>query len=193
MNDLKKSFWKNIHFGRVVVWYGVNQTILHNSEVSIFCPFFSSSFSQNHPGAKFLNSVPQPAVTTLPSLLHNSFSMPPTLLRFWLVKMLQVSCNMHTKNNLNVCIKTETVTDTVGADAMVYSYVRLLFTCISNPETIYSYVRTEHYSIQLWLFKPDRLSFFLRKFRFFWGGCSVSYTSWSPSTWGPLFCLILKG
>ena len=129
MDDLKKSFWKNIHFVRVVVWYGVNQTILHNSEVSIFCPFFSSSFSQNHPGAKFLNSVPQPAVTTLPSLLHNSFSMPPTLLRFWLVKMLQVSCNMHTKNNLNVCIKTETVTDTVGADAMVYSYVRLLFTC----------------------------------------------------------------
>ena len=27
-DDLKKSFWKNIHFGSVVVWCGVNQMII---------------------------------------------------------------------------------------------------------------------------------------------------------------------
>ena len=34
-DDLKKSCWKNIHFGRVVVWYGVNWKIIHFSETSI--------------------------------------------------------------------------------------------------------------------------------------------------------------
>ena len=28
MDDLKKSFWENIHLGRVVVWYGVNLMII---------------------------------------------------------------------------------------------------------------------------------------------------------------------
>ena len=28
-DDLNKSFYENIHFGRVVVWYGVNQMIIH--------------------------------------------------------------------------------------------------------------------------------------------------------------------
>ena len=32
---LKKSFWKNIHCGRVVVWFGANQKIIHFSEASI--------------------------------------------------------------------------------------------------------------------------------------------------------------
>ena len=26
---MKKRFWENIHFGREVVWYGVNQEIIH--------------------------------------------------------------------------------------------------------------------------------------------------------------------
>ena len=34
-DDLKKCFWKNIHLGRVVVWCGVNQMIIHFSEASI--------------------------------------------------------------------------------------------------------------------------------------------------------------
>ena len=52
-------------------------------------------------------------------------------------------------------------------------YTRMSGFCLHVYRTqklyTYSYVHTEHYSIQLWLFKPDRLSFFLRKFRFFWG------------------------
>ena len=42
MDDLKKSFWKNIHFGRVVVWYGVNQMIIHFTEASILPSVHSS-------------------------------------------------------------------------------------------------------------------------------------------------------
>ena len=34
-DDLTKSIWKNTHFGRVVVWCGVNQMIIHLSEASI--------------------------------------------------------------------------------------------------------------------------------------------------------------
>ena len=34
-DDWQKSFWKNTHFGRVVVWCGVNQMIIHLSEASI--------------------------------------------------------------------------------------------------------------------------------------------------------------
>ena len=34
-DDWQKSFWKNTHFGRVVVWFGVNQMIIHLSEASI--------------------------------------------------------------------------------------------------------------------------------------------------------------
>ena len=29
-DDLKKSFWENIHFGRVVVLFGVNRRIVHS-------------------------------------------------------------------------------------------------------------------------------------------------------------------
>ena len=48
--DLKKSFWKNIHFGRVGVWFGVNQMISHFSEVFymsilLFILFFKSSWT----------------------------------------------------------------------------------------------------------------------------------------------------
>ena len=50
-DDLKKSFWKKIHFGRVVVWCGVNLMIIHFSEASIlwvsvllFAQFFQSSW-----------------------------------------------------------------------------------------------------------------------------------------------------
>ena len=34
-DDLRKSFWKNIHFGIVVAWCGVNWKILNFSEASI--------------------------------------------------------------------------------------------------------------------------------------------------------------
>ena len=34
-DELKKSFQKNIHFGRVVVWCDENQMIIHFSEASI--------------------------------------------------------------------------------------------------------------------------------------------------------------
>ena len=29
-DDLRKSFWENIHFGSVVIWGGVNQIIKSN-------------------------------------------------------------------------------------------------------------------------------------------------------------------
>ena len=32
---LNKRFWENIHFGRVMVWYGANQMIIHFSKASI--------------------------------------------------------------------------------------------------------------------------------------------------------------
>ena len=35
MDDLKKSVWENIHFGKVVAWYGVNRMTIHFSKVSI--------------------------------------------------------------------------------------------------------------------------------------------------------------
>ena len=69
---LKKDFWKNIHFERLVVWYGVNWKIIHffRSIHSAKCAFFYSSISSNHPGAKSVvrrafNSVLQTAATTL--------------------------------------------------------------------------------------------------------------------------------
>ena len=34
-DDLKKTIWKNIHFGRVVAWYGVSWKIIHFSKASI--------------------------------------------------------------------------------------------------------------------------------------------------------------
>ena len=33
--DLNKSFWENIHFGKVVVWCGVNRMIIHFYKASI--------------------------------------------------------------------------------------------------------------------------------------------------------------
>ena len=44
-DDWKKSFWKNIHFGKVMVQCGVNQMIRHFSEASIL----SSVRSSIHP------------------------------------------------------------------------------------------------------------------------------------------------
>ena len=35
LDDLNKSFWENIYFWRVVVWYGVNKMILRFSEASM--------------------------------------------------------------------------------------------------------------------------------------------------------------
>ena len=44
---LKKCFWKNIHFGRVVVWCYVKQRIIHFSESSIL-PSVRSSIHPYH-------------------------------------------------------------------------------------------------------------------------------------------------
>ena len=46
-DDLNNKFWENIHFGRVLVWYGGNQMIIHffkTSEVAdiLFIIFFKS-------------------------------------------------------------------------------------------------------------------------------------------------------
>ena len=59
-DDLKKSFGKNISFGRVVVWCGENWKIIHFAK----CPFFYSSISSNHPGAK---SVVPHGIESFPS------------------------------------------------------------------------------------------------------------------------------
>ena len=50
-DDLNKGFWENIHFGRVVVWYGVNRMIIHFSKP----PFHQVAFSSFHP---FLHTHP---------------------------------------------------------------------------------------------------------------------------------------
>ena len=34
-DNFNKRFWENIHFGRVMVWYGANQMIIHFSKASI--------------------------------------------------------------------------------------------------------------------------------------------------------------
>ena len=34
-DNFEEKFWKNIHCGRVVVWFGANQKIIHFSEASI--------------------------------------------------------------------------------------------------------------------------------------------------------------
>ena len=45
-NDLKKKrFWENIHFGRVVVWYGVSRMIINFSTHPFRQVFFYSSVS----------------------------------------------------------------------------------------------------------------------------------------------------
>ena len=61
--DFFKSLWKNIHFGRVVVWRGVNRIGHHQFFRSIHsakCPFSYSTNPSNHPGA----NVPQLTATT---------------------------------------------------------------------------------------------------------------------------------
>ena len=71
-DDLKKSCLKNIHFGRVVVWYGVNWKIIQmfRSNYSAKCQLFHfHPFCSNHPDAKSvvrqgINSVPQTEATT---------------------------------------------------------------------------------------------------------------------------------
>ena len=77
-DNLKKLFWKNIHFERRAVWCGVNRMIIHFSEASIppSIRFFYSSFSSNHPSAISV-VCPQPAATTFAfSSLSNSSSLP---------------------------------------------------------------------------------------------------------------------
>ena len=49
-DDLKETFWKNILFERVVVWYGVNQKIIHYSEALIL----PSGRSSIHPFLQFI-------------------------------------------------------------------------------------------------------------------------------------------
>ena len=67
-DELKKSFQKNIYFGRVVhglVWWEPEGHPIFWSVHSTKRPFFYSSFSSNHPGAawNWMNSVPQTAAT----------------------------------------------------------------------------------------------------------------------------------
>ena len=54
-DGLNNSFWENIHFGRVVVWYGgePDDHPFFQSIHSIKLPLFlCSSFSSNHSGKK---------------------------------------------------------------------------------------------------------------------------------------------
>ena len=57
----RKVFGKNIHFGRAVVWCGVNRKIIHffRSIHSAQCTFFYASISSNHPGAKSVVRSPR--------------------------------------------------------------------------------------------------------------------------------------
>ena len=77
------QFWENIHFGRVVIWYGVKLMNIHFFKASIppnslysINPFLL----QHHPGGKYLvrqgiESIPsrKPHRRPLPSLLFLSF------------------------------------------------------------------------------------------------------------------------
>ena len=76
-DDLKKSFWKDIHFGRVVVWCGLSWKIiqLFRRIHSAKWPFFYSSISSNHPVVRqgigsFLS--PKQRRRSLPLLLYKS-------------------------------------------------------------------------------------------------------------------------
>ena len=69
-DDLKLSFWENIHFGRLVVWFGVNRLIkasfLPSSRNSIH-PFLQIILVQNSyciAARNWINSVSQAAATT---------------------------------------------------------------------------------------------------------------------------------
>ena len=75
-------FWKNIYFGRVVVWCGVNWKIIQmfRSIHSAKCPFFYSSMtvSSYHPGAKSvlrqgIESILSPKQQRRPLFLYKSF------------------------------------------------------------------------------------------------------------------------
>ena len=71
--ELKNSYWMDIHFGRVVVlvWCELDDHPLFWSIHSAKRPLFNWSFSSNDPGAKsfvqhnfWMNSIPQTAATT---------------------------------------------------------------------------------------------------------------------------------
>ena len=72
-DDWKKSFWVNIHFGRVVVWGGVNQMIIHfffkhplrQVAVILFILFFKSSH-----GAKYTAGAAKSLINSVPFLNH---------------------------------------------------------------------------------------------------------------------------
>ena len=75
---LRKVLLKKIHFGRVLVWCGVNWMIIHFSRASIppsgcysIHPFLQIILVQNSQCDN--DSVPQAAATTLLSLLYLSF------------------------------------------------------------------------------------------------------------------------
>ena len=74
-DGLNSSFWENIHFGRVVVWYGacevVNQMNINFFQAysTMYIPssslYYIHPFLQNHPGVKYLvrqdmESIPSP-------------------------------------------------------------------------------------------------------------------------------------
>ena len=79
-DDLNKRFWKNIHFGRVVVWYGVNRMVTHFPNASVLpssrylhSSFFSSWWKIVSTARNWINSVPKQQRRPLPSLLSLSF------------------------------------------------------------------------------------------------------------------------
>ena len=55
-DDLNKSFWENIPFGRVVVWYSVNKMVIYFFNASIL-PLFYSSFSSNSSSWKIFSAA----------------------------------------------------------------------------------------------------------------------------------------
>ena len=81
-DDLKKRFWVNIHFGTVRVWCCVTQTFFQSIHFAKYRQsLFYSSFSSNHPDAKWLVwheivSIPPPKHQRrpFPSLLSDSYS-----------------------------------------------------------------------------------------------------------------------
>ena len=84
-NDLKKKrFWENIHFGRVVVWYGVSRMIINFSTHpfrQVFYSSVSSSWCTVASAARnWINSIPQTAATI--------FAFSCLSLSFFYVKML---------------------------------------------------------------------------------------------------------
>ena len=82
-DNFNKRFWENIHFGRVMVWYGANQMIIYFSKASIllyvtlFIFLFKLSCWKIAGAARnWTNYVPQTAATTFAffSFFHGTLS-----------------------------------------------------------------------------------------------------------------------